>query len=154
MYILLFNHFHSRREQCRLVSKVVLTFETMWMKSCGMTIQVKPQSSAVLSQRFHWLFHILQNEIAATSRHYLFSWIKSFFNSVILNRSQFTVQNESHNVNFACASYPEIFVSIYLNVVFKRLVKMSKCVPFAFFSLHVVISVRIFALANTTVKSA
>ena len=38
----------SDPEQCRLVSKVVLTFETMWMKSYVMTIQVKP-----LQQYFH-----------------------------------------------------------------------------------------------------
>lgn len=57
MYSPLFNHFHSQREQCRLVSNVVLTFETMWMKSYSMTFQVKI-SSAVLSQRYHWLFHI------------------------------------------------------------------------------------------------
>ena len=48
MYSPLFNHFHSQREQCRLVSNMVLTFETMWMKSYGMTIQVKP-----LQQYFH-----------------------------------------------------------------------------------------------------
>ena len=52
MYHSLFNHFHSQREQCRLVSNVVLTFETMWMKSYSMTFQVKI-SSAVLSQRYH-----------------------------------------------------------------------------------------------------
>ena len=57
MYRSLFNQFHSLREQCRLVSNVVLTFETMWMKSYSMTFQVKI-SSAVLSQRYHRLFHI------------------------------------------------------------------------------------------------